>query len=90
MLIGTSTQPGAFTEAIVTEMAAHVRPADHHAAVQPDLAAREARPADLIAWTQGRALIATGSPFGPVTYRGASTRSRRPTTRSSSRASGSG
>ena len=71
VLIGTSSQPGAFTEAIVTEMAARVQrpiimplsnPTSHS----------EARPADLIAWTEGRALIATGSPFEPVSYRGLS------------------
>jgi len=69
MLIGTSTQPGAFTEQIVTEMAAHAeRPV-----IMPlsnPTSHSEAQAADLIAWTGGRALIATGSPFPPVTYRG--------------------
>jgi malate dehydrogenase (oxaloacetate-decarboxylating) len=69
MLIGTSTQPGAFTEQIVTAMASHAErpiimplsnPTSHS----------EAQAADLIAWTGGRALIATGSPFAPVPYRG--------------------
>jgi len=69
MLIGTSTQLGAFTEAIVTEMATHVRRPIIMPLSNPTSHA-EARAADLIAWTQGRALIATGSPFEPVSYRG--------------------
>ena len=69
MLIGTSTQPGVFSEPIVTEMAAHTaRPV-----IMPlsnPTSHSEAKPADLITWTGGRALIATGSPFPPVTYDG--------------------
>jgi len=69
MLIGASTAPGAFTKAIVQEMAAHTpRPIIFPISSPASLA--EATPTDLIAWTNGRALIATGSPFGPVTYKG--------------------
>jgi malate dehydrogenase (oxaloacetate-decarboxylating) len=67
MLIGSSTQAGAFTEAIVRQMAAHVeRPV-----IMPlsnPTSRSEAVPADLIAWTDGRALVATGSPFDPVVH----------------------
>ncbi|GAA3333042.1 hypothetical protein GCM10020331_095540 [Ectobacillus funiculus] len=67
ILIGTSTVAGAFTEDIVKEMATHVeRPVILPMSNPTPLA--EAKPADLIQWTEGRALVATGSPFPPVTY----------------------
>jgi malate dehydrogenase (oxaloacetate-decarboxylating) len=69
MLIGASTVPGSFTEAIVKEMAAHVDRPIIFALSSPTTRA-EANPADLITWTEGRALVATGSAFAPITYKG--------------------
>jgi len=69
LLIGSSASPGAFTEQIVREMAAHTeRPIICSLSNPTSLS--EAVPADLIAWSEGRALVATGSPFPAVTYRG--------------------
>ena len=69
LLIGASTSTCGFTEAIVKDMAAHTeRPIIFVLSNPP--AQAEANPVDLIAWTYGRALIATGSPFAPVTYNG--------------------
>ena len=69
MLIGASTVGGSFTEAIVRDMAAHTERPIIFALCHP-AARAAANPADLLAWTDGRALIATGSSFAPVTHKG--------------------
>jgi malate dehydrogenase (oxaloacetate-decarboxylating) len=69
ILIGTSTQPAAFSESIVTDMAAHIQRPIIMPLSNPTSRC-EALPADLIRWTDGRALVATGSPFGPVRHNG--------------------
>ena len=69
MLIGTSTQSGAFTEAIVRHMASTVDRPIIMPLSNPTSKA-EAVPEDLIRWTDGRALVATGSPFPPVSHGG--------------------
>lgn len=69
VLIGTSTKPGAFTEEIVKEMAKNVdRPIIFPLSNPTRL--HEATPDDLYKWTDGKVLVATGSPFDPVEYNG--------------------
>lgn len=69
VMIGTSTQPGAFNEAVVKEMAAHTkRPVIFPLSNPTKLA--EAKAADLLKWTAGRALVATGIPAGTINYDG--------------------
>jgi malate dehydrogenase (oxaloacetate-decarboxylating) len=67
ILIGTSTHSGAFTEAIVKDMAANTERPIIMPLSNPT-SKSEAIPEDLITWTNGRVLTATGSPFAPVSF----------------------
>lgn len=69
VLIGTSTKPGAFTKEVVQEMAKHVeRPIIFPLSNPTKL--HEAQPGDINDWTDGKALMATGSPFPPIEHDG--------------------
>jgi len=69
VLIGTSGEPGTFTEGAIREMARHAQRPVILPMSNPT-ANSEATPADVIGWTEGRALVATGSPFDPVAVAG--------------------
>ncbi|HTW06630.1 MAG TPA: oxaloacetate-decarboxylating malate dehydrogenase, partial [Acidimicrobiales bacterium] len=65
VLVGTSAKAGAFTETTVREMAARTaRPIVLPLSNPTSLS--EATPSDVLIWSQGKGLVATGSPFGPV------------------------
>ncbi len=69
VLIGVSGVPGVFTEEVVTQMAMHT-PSPVIMPMSNPTSLAEATPASVIRWTNGRAIVATGSPFPPVTHEG--------------------
>ncbi len=73
VLIGVSGQAGAFTQDIIESMA-HAVPRPIIFPLSNPTSCIEAHPQQLIEWTKGKAIIATGSPFAPVSYEGKSYR----------------
>jgi malate dehydrogenase (oxaloacetate-decarboxylating) len=71
VLIGLSTVKGIFSEAIIREMGRKTERPIIFPLSNPT-SRSEAEPSNLLAWTEGRALIASGSPFAPVKYGGKS------------------
>ena len=71
VLIGVSGQAGGFTQPIVREMAKHTERPVIFPLSNPT-SRSEANPADLVQWTENRALIGTGSPFPPAQFDGKS------------------
>ena len=69
VMIGVSGQPGLFSEEIVKEMHRHC-PRPIIMPLSNPTSRAEAQPKDLIEWTQGLALVATGSPFAPISFLG--------------------
>ncbi len=69
VLLGTSGQPGVFDEPVVTAMARHCQRPVIFPFSNPT-SQSEAKPVDLVRWTDGRAIVATGSPFEPVAHGG--------------------